>query len=136
MEKKTIELIPASKRYVRRFLSRTEKRLLKENQYKAWYTQDKKVLAIFFGNLEGTAWEGHWHSSASAKETLTALQESIKLFFKETQAKELIGYTDCRNIKALKTIRLLGFIPQCFVVVQNVLCLLTRKENKWRQEQL
>lgn len=126
-----LTLKPASKSFVKRHLSKQNRRLLKTLQWRAWRTEDSKVMGIFFGSPQGLIWEGHWYSSATARETLTACREIIKLFFKETQAKRLFGYTDCRNKSALKLVRLLGFIPQDFIDVQGTLCLLTVKENSW-----
>ena len=119
-------LKPASKSFVKRHLSKQNRRLLKTLQWRAWRTEDFKVMGIFFGSPQGLIWEGHWYSSANARETLTACREIIKLFFKETQAKRLFGYKS-----ALKLVRLLGFIPQDFINAQGTLCLLTVKEYSW-----
>lgn len=95
--------------FLRRFLEKAEIESLKKFTWRA-YTDHQKFLSIFL-TLDGKVWESHWWGSGGAFYSLTACRESIKMFFEDTGTSVVFGRTPCKNIKALKMARLLGYQP-------------------------
>lgn len=59
-------------------------------------------------------WEGHWWSKDSAFFAKKTVEKALAEFFKNHYNSKIIGLTDCRNLKAIKMAKLLGFEPRGF----------------------
>ena len=95
--------------FLRRFLEKEEIENLKRFKWIA-YTDRKDFVSVFL-TLDEKLWESHWWGRGSAFKSLTACKESIKMFFEDTGADCVFGITPCKNIKALKMARILGYQP-------------------------
>ena len=91
----------------------------------------QNFLILFVGSEDFQRWEAHWFGQGSAFKALTACQESLKIFFKETGVKSVIGITPCLNKTGLKMAKVLEFKPLGFMLNwKEEVCLVSIKENQ------